>query len=338
MNHFILSCAFILVALITSAQKDSLILNNNNVIVGEVKTIDRGVVTIETPYSDSDFKIEWNGISKIYTNTRFLITLSDGSRFTGNFETSDAGKIKINDEDGLGKEVAVSDIVWVKGVDEGFLSRVYANIDFGYSLTKANNQEQITLNSRLGYLADYWSLDMYYNSLLSRQTEVQDIRRQDAGIGFRYFLPHDWYLSADVTFLSNTEQALGLRTNAKLGAGNYIIHKNTMYWGVGAGAAANIENFSNETPDRQSWEGYFGTELNLYDIGDLNLFTSLVAYPSITESGRWRSDFRFDAKYSDFIIDDFYLRAGFTLNYDNRPAEVGRETDYIFSTGFGWEW
>ena len=83
-------------------------------------------------------------------------------------------------------------------------------------------------------------------------------------------------------------------------------------------------------------EGFFGTELNLYDIGDLSLVTKVIAYPSFTESGRWRTDFNFDAKY-DLPL-DFYIKAGLTLNYDNRPVEGASETDYVFQTGFGWEW
>ena len=80
---------------------------------------------------------------------------------------------------------------------------------------------------------------------------------------------------------------------------------------------------------------------------NLNLFTNLTVYPTIAtekneanpvESGRIRTDFRFDAMYDDIFIKDFYIRAGFTLNYDNRPAEAGKEVDYIFTTGFGWEW
>ena len=86
-----------------------------------------------------------------------------------------------------------------------------------------------------------------------------------------------------------------------------------------------------------------GTELNLYDIGDLNLLSNVIVYPTLVSandvnSGRMRVDFRFDAKYSNIFIDDLYVRAGFILNYDNRAVEVGKEVDYIFTTGFGWQW
>jgi hypothetical protein len=66
--------------------------------------------------------------------------------------------------------------------------------------------------------------------------------------------------------------------------------------------------------------------------------TSIYAYPGITELGRWRSDFNFDAKYEMPFDDDFYIKFGVTVNYDNRPVAGASEVDYIFHTGFGWEW
>ena len=55
------------------AQKDSIIFKNNNYIIGEVKSMDRNILKIETDYSDDDFTIEWDGIKEIYTDTYFLI-------------------------------------------------------------------------------------------------------------------------------------------------------------------------------------------------------------------------------------------------------------------------
>ena len=325
------------------AQKDSLILNNGNVIVGEIKSMDKGVVQIETPYSDSDFKIEWGGIDEIYAKATFLITLDDGTRINGNFESKDS-TITIHDDEGKTTRVQLDEIVYMNSLDDSFMSRLSANIDIGFSLAKAQNQTQLTSNSRIGYLADLWSLNLYYNTLFSKQDETDDIKRDDYGSGYRYFLPKDWYLSADLDFLSNTEQSLDLRTVGKLGAGNYIIHSNRAYWGVGGGASFNNETFrfsdvngADSTATNQSLEAYIGTELNLYDIGDLNLLTGATAYPSLTEPGRVRLDFNFDAKYDDLFIDDFYIRAGVTLNYDNQPPVAGKEIDYVFTTGFGWE-
>lgn len=346
---------FLLIAthIVSHAQNDTLHLNNGDMIVGDLKTMERGVLTIEPSYSDSDFKITWEDISTMRATQRYLITLSDGRRFNGTFRSAGEGKIYIDNEDGEDITVDQNEIVSLKNVDSGFLSRLSANIDFGLSLTKANNQRQLNGNLRLGYLEDRWSADLYYNTLITTQDDVSDIQRNDGGLGYRYFLPRDWNLGVDLNFLSNTEQSLDLRSTGKLWMGYFIRRTNALYWNVGAGVAFTRETYSPvfdpdqgidiTAPGRKSVEGFLGTEINLYDIGDLNLLANILVYPTLVsdesvEPGRVRTDFRFDAKYDDFIIDDFYVRAGFTLNYDNRPVEAGREVDYIFTTGFGWEW
>ncbi len=319
-----------------AAQQDTLVLKNGNVIVGEIKSMDLGVLQIETTYSDKDFKIEWSGVRKVYTQTTFLVTLESGDRYTAQLRSTDENVVVVRSADGTTASVPRMEIVYLKEVEQGFLSRLYASIDVGYSLTKAQTQEQITVNTRAGYLADRFTLDAYFNDLHSSQDSVTPIRRTDYGAGIRYLLPADWFLSFNASLLSNTEQALQLRTNLNLGAGNYIVHNNRVFWSLAAGTAGNFENFTNDTEPRNSLEAFFGTQLNFFNFGDLNLLLNVFAYPSLTESGRWRSDGRVDIKY-DLPL-DFYIRAGVTVNYDNQPAIAGREIDYVFTTGLGWSW
>ena len=82
-------------------------------------------------------------------------------------------------------------------------------------------------------------------------------------------------------------------------------------------------------------EAFMGSELNLFDIGDLSLFNTIYVYPSLTESGRLRADIILNVSY-DFPL-DFYLKLGTTLNYDNRPAIEGNETDYVINFSVGWK-
>lgn len=323
------------------AQNDSIIFNNGNFIVGEVKTMNKNVLKVETDYSDDDFTIEWNNIKEIYTETYFLITLTDGSRYNGTLHTIEPGKISILTDEGETVEVNVNDIVILDDLDKGFWNQIYASIDLGLDLTKANNFSQFSMRSNVGYMAKRWQVDANFNSLSTKQDKVDDILRNDGGIMGKYFLPHDWYPLVSVDFLSNTEQQLDLRTTGKAGIGKYVIHTNELYWGFSLGANYNNETYTDGvTPDRKSWEGFLGTELNLFNVGllgeDINLLTKVIAYPSFTESGRWRTDFNFDLSY-DLPL-DFYIKLGFTLNYDNQPVAGSSETDYVFHTGFGWEW
>ena len=322
----------------TQAQTDSLIFKTGTYMIGEAKTMDRNVLTFKTKYSDSDFKIEWDGISEIYTDTYFLITLTDGSRYNGNLKSVEPGKVSIITDEGQEILTPHNDVVWLDDLDKGFWKKLYFSIDIGIDLTKANNLQQFSAGSTLGYVAERWSLDSYYSRLSSTQDDVDDIKRTDGGIGYKYFLPRDWYPLISLDALSNTEQSLDLRTSWRLGMGKYVLHTNRLYWGFSLGVNNNNEQFSYETESSNSWEGFMGTELNLFNIGDLSLSTKLTAFPSLTDRGRWRADFSFDAKYEMPFDDDFYIKLSTSANFDNQETENGSQLDYVFHTGFGWEW
>jgi len=352
-RFFFSSLFFLGIFISTNAQTDTLILKNKDLIIGEIKSMDKGVLIIETDYSDSDFKISWDGIQQIFSNTKYLITLSSGKRYNGTVKSLNEKTIVIDTYDpdnlislrkrkiegtediGGGKtEVAIEEIVYLNALDEGFWSRLSANIDLGWSVTKANNLTQFNIRSGLGYLADRWKVNSSYNSLRSTQDEVDPVKRTDADITFNYFLPKDWFLLYNITFLSNTEQLIKLRTGNKVGIGNYLIHNNKTYLAFQTGFNFNNENYFDDSPNRRSGESFFGAELNMYDIGDLSLYSQVVAYPSISDKGRFRTDFRLDVKYEFFS--DFYVKLGTTLNYDNKPIEGATSLDYIFQTTVGW--
>ncbi len=327
-------CLFILITSFVSAQKDTLILTNNDVIIGEVKDMDRGVVTVSTDYSKDDFRVKWGGIKKISTNSSYIITLKNGDRLHGNIKTADSAAVNIHTIAGINKLVKYQELVFLKPIKTSFKDRLNAAVDFGFSLTKAQNLKQITLRSTVGYLAENWSLNATYNTLFSNQDHTDQIRRTDGGLSYKYLLPKDWYLPASVTFLSNSEQQLDLRLLESVGVGKYLLHSNQSYWGVASGITHNDEKYFN-IDARKSWEAYLGTELNLYDIGKLNLLTKMAAYPSLTQSGRWRYDFNFDAKY-DLPL-NLYIKFGITYNYDNQPVAGASNTDYVMQTGIGWK-
>ena len=316
--------------------QDTLVLSNRNVIAGEIKMMNRGVLKIETDYSKSDFEVEWDGVVSIKTLTTFLITLSDGKRYLGRLETGRDGKTRIMQGFNKTVEVTLKNVVEMRPVEEDFLSRLYGDLGVGFSLTKANHFKQFDLQLNAGYRAEKWLLDGSFSMIFSRQDSINDISKLDGNLSYYFYLPHDWFTLTDITFFSSSEQKIHLRTNGNLGVGYYILHTNEAYWGFGGGFSFNNENYYENADDKQSIEGLLKMNLNLFDIGDLSLNSNLAFFPGITEWGRIRTTVEIRVKY-DLPL-DFYISVGGTHNFDNRPASGASRNDYTLQTGFGWEW
>lgn len=317
-----------------SAQ-DTIYLKNGDKIIGELKALEKGVITFSTDYSDSDFRIEWKGIDRLSTGTIFLIITYRGERIKGSITRGDSTGLVINTY-GVERRIPADEIVSLKLLDQGFWSKVNANIDVGLNLTKAKNLRQLTVNSGIGYNGENWVWQANYNTLNARQDSVEPTLRTDGGLLVNRYLAHDIFATSSISFLSNTEQLLNLRSNLKIGAGYYFVHSNRWYWNASIGVAGVSEDYSNGEGDLESMEAFISTELSLFDFGDLSFFTRIAAFPGITETGRFRTDVNLDLKY-DLPL-DLYIKTGFTVNYDNQPTVGAAEMDYVINTGLGWSW
>ncbi|BFP42212.1 hypothetical protein FGF1_30570 [Flavobacteriaceae bacterium GF1] len=297
--------------------------------------MEKGVLEIDVPYGDENFKVKWLSIKEIHTESKFVVSVAD-KLYQGRIASIANQRIKVFDNDSIYTTCALQEIVYLNQFKEGFANRFSAAIEVGFNLTKAQDLRQFSLRSSMSYKTDKWTADIAYNILRSSQDNVEPVNRSDGLLNYRRILLKNWYLIGTVATLSNTEQLLDLRANSQLGIGKFIVSSNRAYWGVKAGFNNNLERFTNETTNRNTWEGYLGSELNLYDTGNLELALVFMGYSGLTETGRYRADINFDTKYE--LPLDLFIRLGISLNYDNRPAQSASETDYIVRTGIGWEW
>jgi putative salt-induced outer membrane protein YdiY len=322
-----------LAAIKISAQIDSIVTTSGQSIVGEIKNLSTGVLTMKTDYSDSDFKIEWLKIKEIYTQRYFVFSNSEGERITG-IIAMENNKVVIF----TGVSMVYTDIeniVHIKPIDKEFLDKLSASIEFGFSITKANNLKQINLRSNIGYTEEKWSLTGSFDDVSSSQDSIESTKRTDINTSFNYFIgTKGWFLFLSVGYLHSSEQKLDARVSPQIGVGNYIIQTNQVYLSFGGGLAFNSEKYIDSVNDRESGEVFLATELNLFDMGDLSLLTNLAAYKNMEED-RNRANFKFDIKY-DLPL-EFFIKLGYTLNYDSKPAEGASGHDYVLQTTLGWE-
>jgi hypothetical protein len=332
----ILQAILILLSITSGYAQDTLKLSNGDELHGEIKSLNKSVLVIETDYSDDDFRIEWGDIAEIRSARKFNIFLSSKEKIYTSFGASTvAGQVVLFPYSTDSLVINLSEIVIIDPIKESFSDRFQASISSGITLTKANNSKQFSSRATAAYHTRSWQLSMNVNDTRSEQDNVEPIKRTDGSANFNYLFYKNWFGAFNYDFLSNTEQQIRLRSTQTFAVGNLLIRNNRMYLSGSTGLTFNRENYYNTTETLNSKEGFMGIEYNAYDIGDLSVLTKLSYYPSLTETGRHRVNFSTDIKY-DFPL-DFFIKLGYSLNYDSKPPNDGTNQDYVFQTTLGWE-
>jgi hypothetical protein len=149
------------------------------------------------------------------------------------------------------------------------------------------------------------------------------------------FFPNRLFAGMDEVILRNGDRITGeieklnngnLEIDADYGDSNFIVEN---YEDV-------PDDPTRSKADQNSAEAVGAVELNIFDIGDLELFTVFSVFPSLSEFGRVRMDFNSDLRYE--FISDFNISLGFTNNYDSSPPVDTPKNDYVFATAIGWSY
>ena len=315
---------------VASAATDVVTTLTGEKIVGEIKKVEKDVLTIETVYSDSDFKIEWDQIASIESDRQFLVETYAGKRVSGELKAEPGQKTVLV----AGVSVALADVSAMDPFEQSFWSRFDAGFDFGYSMTQANDAKQLTFGGNLLYRDRQIVDSMLANVFKSTQSNAPNTQRWDFGNDFRYLFGDHWYANTTQDFTQSDEQGLELRTTLGGGGGRYLLRSSSQYLGVGGGLAWTKENYQDPLiATKDSAEAYFGTEFMTEKLKVTDLVTRFNYYPSLTIEDRYRINFRFDLDFN--LPGDWYFRSGVFENFDSKPPVGLSKNDFGWSNSFG---
>jgi hypothetical protein len=318
---------------VAHAARDVVVTTSGDRLVGEIKSVEKDVLTLGTDYSDVDFKIKWDKVASIESDREFLIETFAGQRLSGALKPDPERKPAVT----VGAAaVPLPEVSMAQPFERTLWSRFDVGVDFGYSLTKTNSATQLSLGGNVSY-SDERNLDSLLVSVFrSSQSNAPETQRWDVSNDFRRLLGARWYVNTGQDLLNSEEQGLDLRTTIGGGAGRYLLRSASQYLAVGGGLAWTNENYTDAAlPSENSAEAYVGTEFMTEKLGVTDLLTRFSYYPSLTISGRQRVNFRFDLDFN--LPGDWYLRVGVFDNYDSRPPAGFSENDYGWSNAFGFK-
>lgn len=320
------------------AQNHKVYTSNGDVLIGEMKSMQSGVLEFDTDYADSKFQIDWEEVTGLEIDRDHLIYTDDGDRYKASLiPLLGEGRLtRLITEEG---EITMSldKIVEIVSLENVFWDRLSVTIDAGLSVTKANNVRQAAVASNLNYRGQKWLVRGYYAMESTTQDSVSPIDRIDGLLSLKRDVYGNAMAFAGLEFLSSSEIMLDLRSTATLGGGYFFLRNNRIYCWGGAGLAVSNEKYEGEMAEGEnSLEGLGQAEFNAYNMGDFTLMAKVLVYPSISQKGRWRLNTEILFKY-DLPL-DFYIKLGLTHNYDSQPPIDVSTTDYSFQTSFGWSW
>ena len=321
------------VAIAAHAAQDVVVTTTGDRLVGEIKSVTKDVLTLETDYSDSDFKIKWEKIASIESDRQFLLETFDGKRVSGSLKPVPEQKAVVQVAE---TQVPLPQVSAVQPFERSFWSRFDSGLDFGYSMTRTNSAKQLSLGTNLSYRDEHHVDVLFANVFRNSQANAPETSRWDLGNDFRRLLGSRWYVNTGQDFLNTEEQGLTLRTTIGAGAGRYLLRSSSQYVALGAGVAWTNENFTDPTlPNEDSAEAYLGTEFMTEKLKVADVITRFNYYPSLTISDRYRLTYRLDVDFN--LPGDWYFRFGLFDNYDSKPAAGFSSNDYGWSNGFGFK-
>lgn len=332
-----LGLAWPLIAL-AAPKTDVLVLVNGDRLTGEVKSMSQGQLSFKTDATGT-IEVEWTYVASLQTRQYLEVELSSGARYLGQAPAAGStGSLRIaTDEDDPGREVRLENVVRIATIDRGnLLQRIDGYVTGGFDYTKASEVQHLTLSAGINSRTPIrsWSLDG--SGTTTREKDEPDTTRFDLDGSHRRFLANRRFLQGFAALERNDELGLDLRATLGGGYGTYLRQTQTDEWYGVAGLAVIREYFSTQDTD-ESIEGVLATGYTFFRFEDpeANLDARLALYPSLTQSGRLRSEGRVRARYE--LVEDLFFELSLYGSYDSDPDEdANSNSDYGVTTSLGY--
>jgi hypothetical protein len=317
---------------------DVVTLRNGDRLTGEVKSLERGLLTFKTDTLGT-VQIEWDKVAGVSSRLLFEIERSSGERRFGSIDQAGAaGVIRVRDGSGETTDFDALDTVRISQMDtSGSLrDRVDGHLDFGYSYNNSTQISQLSMGTGVSRRNAKRLLDFDLSVIESDAPGTQSAGSASLSAESRRFLGNRKFWSALGRFERNDELGLDLRTLAGAGAGRYIRQTSSQEFAGLAGLAASREKFA-DGQTQESLELLLGLQYDAFrfDTPELQLKAALAVFPSLTISGRVRTAADLTLRYE--LIRDFFLQLSFAHAYDSESQSVGAaSSDYSVTTSVGY--
>ena len=332
----VLACLWLLPA--SAAPKtDTVIFINGDKLTGEVKSLRRGRLNLNTDATGT-IGIEWDKVSGVVSNQKIQVETSNGTRYFGSitFSKETPGLTVVTADGPL--TLDTKRVIIMEPIEDRSIHALDVDLSLGYNFTKAGGVTQGSLGVNMDYRSLIRIESLKFSTTLSDSETQESSKRTNLGLQHTRLWKNRWFSNGTLSFDQNDELGLDLRTSLGAGGGRYLVQSNSMLWSLEGGLQVSRENLVSEIEDTDSLEATFTAIFDwfLFQDPEFDWSTTLQLIPSLTESGRVRSEFETALKWE--LISDLKWGISLYASFDNQPQSQGGSTsDYGVDTTITYE-
>ncbi len=315
---------------------DVVILRNGDHLSGDIVSLEFGILTLKTD-NMSTLSIEWPAVRSVTSKFGFAIERRDGSKYHGSIATSaDGAYLTVESEQGAAR-IPLEEVERISRLSPQFWDRINGELGVGFSYTKSSSVQVSNINFNANYRSTTVDGSLAFSSNTTRDSSGKTTNRELLTSGVMFLRPsrNFWGLLASL----ERDQSLGIDARLVGGAAlgrRFVQTPFTELTGI-AGLVGTEEWIVDKPDPKASVEAVVGGSWQVFKFIEpktrLNL--SLYVFPSLTESGRYRSTG--DLSLTHKFPHDITLGLTGYLSYDNQPPEpTAEKSDYgvTFDVGY----
>jgi len=320
-----------------AARTDVVVLKNGDRITCDIRQLERGQLRVSTDSMGTVF-IKWEDVQRLHSTAEFIVESIDGSRTVGQLaEASADGRMRVVQGD---REQALDlhDVVWMDPFirDPLFTERWDGSFSVGLDIARTNRERNLRGAFDLRRRGEDFLVGIDGSAILRSREDRSDSVRASLSGSYRGLLQKRRFWATLGSLERNDELGIDLRTLVGAGYGRFLQQSTRSLWSAAAGLALVREQRAGDEDDENNLEGFLNTRYEYFLLFSPNttLTAEWTAFPSITDSGRFRSNLDFSLRRE--VISDLFLDLRLYGSQDNRSADEGASTDYGVFTSLGY--
>jgi small nuclear ribonucleoprotein (snRNP)-like protein len=335
LRWFALLLLTILAAEAAAKYDDTVFLKNGDRIIGDVKELSRDLLRYKTDAMDTVY-IRWDDIASIETSKSLRIELKNGRRLVGSIGRADGPEqlvISTSKEDEIHHLDELVAFVPLK-LQQAWVDRIDGGVKFGLSGNKGSSIRW-TVGANGLYRGEDWELSGRFDSILTNRTDGTDSERINFVTNYRRLLRERWFWTVVGGYDKNDELGIDDRWSLGGGAGRFFVRNNSLELMFNSGLLASREFRADGINNAVEvyLNGGFAWFKHRFPKTDLR--TDVLLLPSLTDSGRFRSNW--DVSVSREIVTDLSLDLSVYYTTDNKPPNESAKDDWGIVTAIEYE-